>query len=92
MANAIVTIKIMPESPEIDLAKIEEQSKKEIIGYAGEGETKTEIDPIAFCLKALKIIFVVDEAKGSPEVVAEKVQAIEGVNSCEVSDVRRAIG
>ncbi len=92
MANAIVTIKIMPESPDIDLAKIEEEAKKLIIEFAGEGETKTEIEPVAFGLKAVKILFVVDEAKGSPDQVSDKIAELEGVNSSEVTDVRRAIG
>ena len=92
MANAVVTIKIMPESPETDLAKLEAAAKEKIRGFAGEGETKTEIEPIAFGLKALKIIFVMDEEKGSPDPVAEEIQDLEGVNSAEVVDVRRAIG
>ncbi|MCK4521597.1 MAG: elongation factor 1-beta [Nanoarchaeota archaeon] len=92
MANVIATIKIMPESPEIDLDSIEESAKKLIAEFAGEGETKTEQEPIAFGLKALKITFVMDEAKGSPDPLADKIKGIEGVNSAEVVDVRRAIG
>ena len=92
MANAVITVKIMPESPEVDLSKIELEAKKIIAKFAGEGETKTEIEPVAFGLKALKIIFVMDEKKGSPDPVAEKIQILEGVNSAEITDVRRAIG
>ena len=66
--------------------------KEKIAAFAGQGETKTEIEPIAFGLKALKIIFVMDEAKGSPDPVAEEIVQIKGVNSAEISDVRRAIG
>jgi len=92
MANAIVTVKIMPSSPDIDLKKLEEEAKKLISSFAGRGETKIEIEPIAFGLKALKIIFVMDEKKGSPDPVAEKINELEGVNSAEIVDVRRAIG
>ena len=92
MANVIATIKIMPKSPEVDLAKIEESAKEKIKAFAGEGETKTEIEPIAFGLKAIKIIFVTDESKGSPDPVAEEINNLEDVNSAEVVDVRRAIG
>jgi len=92
MASAIVTIKIMPKSPEVDLSKVEELAKEKIVAFAGEGETKTEIEPIAFGLKALKIIFVMDETKGSPDPVAEEINNLEDVNSAEVTDVRRAIG
>lgn len=92
MANVVITVKIMPESPETDLAKLEEEAKKLIADFAGEGETKTEIEPVAFGLKAVKIIFVIDESKGSPDPVAEDIAKIQGVNSAEIVDVRRAIG
>ena len=92
MTNAVITVKIMPESPEVDLAKLEEEAKKIITGFAGEGETKSSIQPVAFGLKSLNIIFVMDESKGSPDPVAEKITQIEGVNSAEITDVRRAIG
>jgi len=73
MANAVVTIKIMPESPEVDLKTLEKKAKEEIKKFTGESETKTEIEPVAFGLKAIKIIFVVDEKKGSPDPIAEKI-------------------
>ena len=82
----------MPESPEIALNSIEEQAKKHIEEFAGETEFKTEQEPIAFGLKALKIIFVMDESKGSTEELENKIKNIEGINSVEVVDVRRAIG
>ena len=92
MANAIVTIKIMPTSPDVDLEALEKKVKLEIASFAGEGETKTEQEPIAFGLTALKIIFVMDESLGSPDVLSEKVEAYDEVNSAEISDVRRAVG
>ena len=92
MANAIVTLKIMPESPETNLTELEEKTKKAIAEFAGEGETKTEIEPVAFGLKAVKITFVMDEALGSPDPLAEKVEGFDDVNSAEIVDVRRALG
>lgn len=92
MATVIITLKIMPESPEINLAEIEEQTKILIKDFAGETETKTEQEPIAFGIKALKIIFVMDESKGSTEELENKIKEIQSVNSVEVIDVRRAIG
>lgn len=92
MANAIITLKIMPESPEEDLARIEAEAKEKIAAFAGEGETKTEIEPIAFGLKAVKIMFVTDEKKGGTDSLEAEIQTIRGVNSVEVIDVRRAIG
>jgi len=92
MAKVIITLKIMPDSPETDLDKIEEQTKILITEFAGKGEMKTEQEPIAFGLKALKILFVADEAKGSTDELETKINLIEGVSSVETTDVRRAIG
>jgi elongation factor 1-beta len=92
MAKAIVTIKIMPESPDIDLSKISHLIEEKINAFAGEGDRKKEIEPIAFGLNALKIIFVMDEKTGSTEPLEKDISGIEGVQSVEVVDVRRAIG
>ena len=92
MANVIITVRIMPDSPEVDLEKVGQEAKKVIAEFAGEGETRSSIQPVAFGIKALNIIFVMDESKGSPDPVAEKIASLEGVNSAEIIDVRRAIG
>ena len=92
MAKAIITLKIMPESPETDLETVEAAAQAEIESFCGEKETKTEIQPIAFGLKAIQIIFVMEESLGSTDPLEEKISEISGVNSVEVTDVRRAIG
>jgi len=92
MANVIVTLKIMPESPDVELADLESKAKEEIADFTGETETKVEIEPIAFGLKALNIFFVMDENKGTTDFLESKITEIDGVNSVEVTDVRRAVG
>ena len=92
MANAIITIKIMPEDPSIDLKKIEDAAQALLDTLVGEGDRKVMIEPIAFGLKAINLTFVVDEKKGSADPIAEQIAEIEGVQSAEVTDVRRAIG
>ncbi len=92
MAVVVVTLKIMPESPEVDLSSIQNKAEEEIKKFAGNTEIKTEQEPIAFGLKALKIIFVMDENKGSTDSLEESIKTISGVNSVEAVDVRRAIG
>ena len=91
MAQVIVTLKIMPASVEISLDNIEEQTSQLIKEFGGE-VGKTEKIPIAFGLKALNIIFVMDEDIGSTEDLEKKISELKGVNSVEVADVRRAIG
>jgi len=74
------------------LSKIESEAKKKIIAFSNNKEMKSEQEPIAFGLKALKITFVSDESKGSTDALEENIKKIAGVNSVEVIDVRRAIG
>lgn len=91
MADVIVTVKIMPTSPESRLDTIEEKAKHEIAEFGGE-VGKVDYEPIAFGLKALVLVFVMDESLGSTDELEEKIRAISGVQSVEVTDVRRAIG
>jgi elongation factor 1-beta len=76
----------------VDLEKVKEKALAEITAFNEGKETKVSIEPVAFGLNALNIIFVMDESKGSPDPVAEKIAAFEEVNSAEVTDVRRAVG
>lgn len=93
MAKAIVTLKIMPESPDVDLKAIEEATIEKINAFCGEdGEKRISQEPIAFGLKAIKIIFVMDEKQGTTDPLEQEIAGIEGVNSVDVVDVRRAIG
>ena len=95
MAKAIVTLKIMPDSPETDLKHLEEKILKSIKHFCNDGKEvdyKTVIEPVAFGLKAIKLTFVMDEAKGSTEKLETEISDFEDVNSVEVTDVRRAIG
>lgn len=92
MAKAIVTLRIMPESPDVDLEDLSETIHGHIRDFAGEGETKQSIQPIAFGLKALNITFVMEESKGSTDDLENAITDVAGVQSVEVTDVRRAIG
>ena len=92
MVNIVITMKVMPESIDVDLNELENKVVKEIKEYTGETQVKKEIEPVAFGLKALKITFVMDENKGSTEKLEDKISVINGVKSVEVIDVRRAIG
>lgn len=92
MAQVVVTLRIMPNSPKTDLLKIESEAKKEIARFCNSQELKVKIEPIAFGLKALDIFFVMDEGKGSTEELEKKISRIDDVESVEVTDVRRAIG
>lgn len=90
MANLIITFKVMPESLDVDLKKLEIDVKKLINKYGEVG--KIEIEEIAFGLKALKFLVIYDESKGDTEFLEDNIRNIDGVSSVDIVDVRRAIG
>lgn len=90
MGLAVVKIKIMPTSPEENLEKIEE-SMREVLTKEGVKNPQFEIQPIAFGLKAIIAMFGWPEEK-ELDTLEETLKKIEGVNSVEILDIRRAIG
>jgi len=90
MDVAAVKIKIMPNSPETDMKKIE-QDVKILLEKQGVKNPGFEIQPIAFGLKALIILFGWPEEKELEEL-EEKLRKINDVSSVQLIDIRRAIG
>lgn len=91
MADVVVTLRVMPESPDVDLDSLKGIIIDKIADFGGE-VGKTEIEPVAFGLKALNLYFVMNEAKGSTDSLEESVRELDEVASVEVTDVRRAVG
>lgn len=92
MADVIIIIKIMPESPDTDMKKLEDSVKKKIAKFTGNKEFRVNIEEVAFGLKALNITFIMDENKGGTEKLEDDISNIDGINSVSVVDVRRAFG
>ena len=90
MGTALITIKIMPDSPKANLNTIKEKAEK--IAKEKKGKNITlKIEPIAFGLNALIINFALDESL-SIDNIQEELKKIEQVSSAEVTDFRRAFG
>ena len=92
MATVVVSLKIMPESPDVDLDKLSEEILSNVKDFNKEAETKVEKEAIGFGLSSLKVLFTMKEEQGDTELLENKIKNIEGVSSVEVVDVRRAIG
>ena len=90
MANVVITMKLMPESPETDLEALAVKAE-EVISTVGE-VGKKEFEPVAFGLKAVLLTFVMDENKGSTDDIEKTISDFDEVASAEVTDVRRAVG
>ena len=92
MAQMIITMKLMPESPDTDLEDLKSKIKEKVIAFAGEGEMRFEEAPIGFGLSAVNVTFVMDESGESIDKLEEDLKQLEGVASLEVTDMRRALG
>jgi elongation factor 1-beta len=90
MADVIITFKIMPEDLDVDLKRVEKEVGDLLSKYAKVG--KIEVEEVAFGLKCIKFIVIYDESKGDTEFLEDNLRNVDGVNSVEVTDVRRAIG
>ncbi len=91
MANVAITFRIMPAEADMNLTEIEEEVKSKISDYAETSHIRTEIEPIAFGLKALKIIFTMNENK-SLETLENSIKENSNIASVEAIDVRRTVG
>jgi len=92
MGTAITTLTIMPESPSIDLKKIEHEALKLITAFSDDRPKRVDIKPVAFGLQSINIVFLMDEKKGDTESLEKQISEIEGVQSVELTDIRRIIG
>lgn len=91
MAKVVVTLRIMPKDPSVDLEKIKKDAVSKIESLKGE-VGKVEVQPVAFGLNAVMIYFVRDESLGGTSEIEKELSSIEGVDSVETTDVRRTIG
>ena len=87
----VITIKVMLESPEIDVKKTENLVKEKLASF-DIMQIRFEVEPIAFGLNAIKATFVLDENEGPTDAIEEELKSLDGVGSVETVDVRRAIG
>lgn len=91
MGTAVVKIKVMPESPESDLGAIQEKAT-EMLKEKNIENPQFEIQPIAFGLKALYIVFGWPEEDDTLEDFEGNLNSLEDVGSAEIVDMRRAVG
>jgi elongation factor 1-beta len=86
MSDVAAILKVMPESPEIDLEALKETITNTLDKDILE---RIEEEPIGFGLVALNVTIVVDDGEGGTEPAEEALAALEEVQSVEVTDVRR---
>ncbi|MBX0321489.1 elongation factor 1-beta [Halomicroarcula sp. F13] len=87
MGKVAAKIKIMPQSPEVDLDDLQERLE----GSLPEGAKIKgfERDDVAFGLVALLPTVIVPDDAGGTEAVEEAFSGVDGVESVEVDSVGR---
>jgi len=85
MGKVAVTYRIMPEGVDIDLAEVSSKVKDMIHNEAS--LAKLEEKPVAFGLKFIEVILVMDDANNTSEEHEEKFRGIEGIQSVEITDL-----
>jgi len=82
MGSVAVILRVMPESPEVDLGKLKSALKEKLPGIQDIKE-----EPIGFGLKALKLAAIVNDAGGETDAIEGKLNAIPGVERAEIVEV-----
>ena len=87
MAEVLVTFKIMPESPDVDMDALSSR-----ISEAENGKlNKVEREPIAFGLVALIASYVVEDSEGTADNLENAIKEMDDVQSAEVVEVTRLL-
>ena len=92
MGNVVVTMKVMPESPEVNLDDLEKKVEEAIVAKKGKPYKKNR-EPIGFGITALKFSFILDEdeAEGGTEPIESAIKEVEGVGEAETTEVTKVV-
>jgi len=91
MGTVLITIKIMPDDVDTDLAAIEVGAKRLVEKFDGNYSGSVK-EPVAFGLNALVIRFSFDEKNNNLEPLEDNLRNVDGVAGVEVTDMRKALG
>ena len=91
MGDALVEMKEMPESPDVDMDSMKSFCTKEIKAVSSKDQIKAEEEPVAFGLKALKFTFLVDEDAGGLDDLEDALRSHEDVRDAETLSVSRTL-
>jgi len=82
MGSVAVIMRVMPESPDVDLEQLKTDLKKKLPGIQD-----MKIEPIGFGLKAIKFAAIVNDAGGETEALENSLSSIPGVERAEIVEV-----
>jgi elongation factor 1-beta len=87
MGKVAARLKVMPQSPEIDLDALQERLENSL--PEGAKISRVDRDDVAFGLVALLPTVIVPDDAGGSDAVEEAFSQVEGVESVQVDQVGR---
>ena len=85
MGTVAATYSLMPEDTDFDFQSLIGQLSQ--IVPANVKVAKTEVVPMAFGLKKLEAVFVMEDASGSVDQLEEALRAVPGIQNVETEQV-----
>lgn len=85
MGDVGLQYRVLPETPEIDLDDLKEKIRVAL--PPGAALRASEAKPLAFGLKALHVLIVLDDKKGGAEQVEAAIAGVPGVQSVEILEM-----
>ena len=85
MGEVGLQYRVLPEGLEVDLKKMEGDIEKALPQFAK--LRAAEQRPLAFGLKALHVLIVMDDKKGGAEQVESAISGVAGVQSVEIVEM-----
>jgi len=82
MGSVAVIMRVMPESPDVDLEQLKTALKQKLPGIQD-----MKIEPIGFGLKAIKFAAIINDAGGETDALEKSLSTIPGVERAEIIEV-----
>ena len=77
MGEVAVILKVMPESPEVDMEKLQADIMR--------------VEPIGFGLSAIKIAMITEDEEGSGDKIEGLFAGIAGIDRAEIESLNRML-
>lgn len=82
MGSVAVIMRVMPESPDVDLEQLKSALKQKLPGIQD-----MKVEPIGFGLKAIKFAAIINDAGGETDKLEASLSSIPGVERAEIIEV-----
>jgi elongation factor 1-beta len=89
MGEVAVQLKIMPNTPDVDLKGLSNRITSQVAQYGR--IYSCEVQPIAFGLKALMLTVIIEDKEGGTEAVEASLSKIDKVESVQVVAATRML-